>query len=90
VAYVMADKVTLIRDPNNVSIVVGIITSLRSVRRNLVALMGTAYQLTLLPRVKLLMLDQPLSLVLLHLPLWYCQRTSTMDYVTSSSLRVVI
>ena len=74
VAQIVADRVILIRNPYNVSIVVGIITSLRSVGRNLVALMGTAYQLTLLPRVKLLMLDQPLSLVLLisHSVWFFC------------------
>jgi len=72
----VADIVALIRGLNTVSIVAGIITYLRNAERNLIALNGHSWlMLTLLPLVVLLVLIQPLSLVLLTLPLWHYHKT---------------
>ena len=91
VAHMMVDRVALKKDHVNLNIVGGIITSLRSAGRNLVALNGYNWLiLTLLPLVILLMLLRPLFLVLLVLSLWYFHRLSMVDWASSSSLRTTI
>jgi len=90
VDLIVADRVALIRALDNVSIVTGIMTSLRSAERNLVALNGHNWLMLTLLSLVMFMLLQPLSLVLLGLSPWYYHRTSTIDYVSSSSLSAVI
>ena len=76
VVHMVADIVAFIRDPGNISIMAGIITSLKNTRRNLITRNGHSWlMLTLLPLVVLLVLIQPLSLVLLTLPLWHYHKT---------------
>ena len=66
----------------------GIITSIRSVGRNLVTLNGYDWLiLTLLPLVILLMLFKPPLLVL---PLWYFHRQSMIGCTSPSSLKTTI
>jgi len=69
-AYMVVDRVALIKDHVNANTVRGIITSLRSAWRSMDTLNGHRWLiLTLLPLAMLLMLLQPL-LVLLVFPLW--------------------
>ena len=89
--WLLVNGVALIKDHVDADIVGGIITSLRSTRRNLVALNRHSWLiLTLLPPVILLMLLQPLFLVLLVLPLWYFPRLGMIGCANSSSLRTTI
>ena len=73
VIFMEADRVPLRRDLNNVGIVGAVITSLKSVRRNLIDLSGHNYLiLVLLPRVVILRSLLPLFLAL---PQLYCRRS---------------
>jgi len=86
-----ASIVALIWGLGNISIAGGIIISLISAGRSLIALNGHNWLiLALLPPVVLLMLLHPLPLVLLALSLWYYHRTSMTNCVSSSSLRPLI
>ena len=87
-AHLVIDRVALIRDPGNVSIVTGIITYLRNSGRNLIVLNGHNWLVLTLLHLMFLMFLQPLSLFLLVLSL--CHRTSMINYVNSSSLRAII
>jgi len=72
VARMEADKVTLRKDPGNTDTINAIITSPRSVGRNLVDPSGHNF-LSLIPllRVALLRTIRPLSLLFLDLPRLY-------------------
>ena len=83
------DRVVLIRPPDNVSIMGGII-SLKNIRRNLITMNGHSWlMLTLLSLVTLLMLLLSLLLVLLVLPQRYFHMLSTIDCVSSSYVRTI-
>ena len=67
-----AERVSLKKDPDNTGTVDAVITSLRSVGRNLVDLTGHSYlSLILLLRVALLTTIHPLPSLFLDLPLLY-------------------
>jgi len=83
----VADIMTLIRGSDNIRIMTGIITSLRSVRENLVALNGHSWLMCYPGDVYSCSFRHSVSFIL---PLWYYNRTSMIDYVSSSSLRIII
>jgi len=65
VVIMEADRVLLRKDPSNVGIENAVITSLKSVRRNLIDLSGHSYLiLILLPRVVILKSLHPLFITL--------------------------
>jgi len=94
VVPIVVDRLLVTRGPGNVSIARGIITSLRSIKKILVALNGHNWlMLILLPLVILptfILLLQLLTLVLLALPLLLYHMRSMIGCASSSSPRIII
>ena len=81
------------KGPGNKSIEGGIITSLRSAGRSLVALNGHSWLMLILLLLVILpafVLSQLLTLVLLALPMLFYHRRNMIECISSSSLRTII